>query len=289
MNSWSGIDEFLAVAQARSFIQAARRLGVSNAHVSREITRLEERLGQRLFYRTTRRVSLTNPGERLFERCRRLRDERDEALADISEDADDLQGQLRMTCAVAYGRRFICPIVTRFMKRHPRLSVDLNLDDAVLDIVNKGVDLAVRFGHLEDSRLMARRIASRTWRLCAAPDYLDKAGAPASVEDLRNHSCILGPSDRWSFVRDGQPIQHRPHGRLRCNNADAVLMAALEGFGFCYLPDFYIHDHLERGTLVEIFSEYRTADEGVWAVCPNRRYLPQMVRSMIEDLQASLR
>src|ERR1700751_255568 len=176
MNSWSGIDEFLAVAQAHSFAKAARRLGCSTSHVSRAIAALEDHVGQRLLSRTTRHVSLTELGERFFERCRRLQEERDEVFSLMTDDASDLQGHLRVTSAVTYGERFIAPILNRFMLQHPRISVELILTNGVLPFFDPGLALAVRFGRLADSRLIAKRLAFRRWRLCASPAYLEGSG-----------------------------------------------------------------------------------------------------------------
>jgi DNA-binding transcriptional LysR family regulator len=288
MNSWAGIDEFLAVAQAHSFVKAAQRLGCSTSQVSREIASLEERLGQRLLYRTTRHVSLTEPGDRFFNRCRRLQEERDDALAAIMDEACNLQGSLRMTCAVAYGERFVAPIVNRFMAQHPRVGVELILTNDVLDLVDGAVDLAVRFGCLVDSRLVAQRLASRTWRLCASPAYLDRAGRPSSIEALSGHACLRGTTENWSFIVDGHAVTHRVIGRLKCNNGNAVLSAALAGLGLCQLPDFYVREHLRSGALIEVLSDNRPREEGVWAVFPNRRHLSQKVRLMVDHLHAHL-
>jgi len=288
MGSWAGIDEFVAVAQVRSFSLAARRLSCSTSQISREIAALEDRLGQRLFYRTTRHVSLTEAGERFLVRCRRLVDERDETLAAMLETGDQLQGHLRMTCSVAYGERFVVPITNELMLDHPRLCVDVLLTDAVVDLTGEGLDLAVRFGRLRDSRLVAARLTSRTRLLCASPAYLAARGAPQTLEALADHECLRGAVDTWAFDRGGQPFQHRPQGRFRCNSGYAVLQAALSGLGICRLPDFYVRPHLQCGELVELLAEHRPEDEGVWAVYPDRRHLPAKVRAMIDRLRHGL-
>lgn len=281
MSTWSGIDEFFTVAQARSFSQAARRLGMSASQVSREVARLEDRLGQRLLYRSTRRVSLTEAGERFFVRCRRLLEDRDEALAAMVDESADLQGQLRMTCA----ERFVVPMINQFMLRHPRLSVDVLLWNEALDLVEEGIDLAVRFGPLRDSRLVATRLGSRTRHLCASPSYLQARGAPGSLKELWQHDCICGANEIWPFTLDGRPYEHRPNGRFRCNSGYAVIDAALVGLGLCQLPDFYVLDHLRSGTLVEVLAEHRPEHEDVWAVYPHRRHVPLKVKLAVEHLQ----
>ena len=286
VSGWSGIDEFYAVAQARSFTQAARRLGLSASQVSREVARLEDRLGRRLLFRSTRHVSLTEAGEVFLERCRRLLEDRDEALSVIADEPTHLRGHLRVTCA----ERFVVPMINRFMARHPQLSVEVLLwNNDVIDLVDHGIDLAVRFGRMTDSRLVAIRVGSRSRYLCAAPAYLEARGEPASLEELSQHDCVCRTDAVWSFDRDGQPHEYRPLGRFRCNSGYAVLDAALTGLGLCQLPDFYLEQHLARGTLVEILRQHRPREEEVWAVYPHRRHIPLKVKLAVEHLQEEFR
>lgn len=288
MSRWDGIDEFVATAEAESFSHAARRLGLSTSGVSRAVATLEERLQTRLLYRTTRRVSLTDAGRAFLARARRLIAERDEALASVGEDDGEPRGLLRMTCSMAYGERFVAPAVNRFMLVHPKLSIEIDLDDAVRDIVSEGFDLAIRFGRLTDSRLIAKRLASRTRRLCAAPSYLAQAGTPRTIADLAHHACILGAAETWPF-RDGErEIAFKPQGRWRCNSGQAVLDAALLGFGVCQLPNFYVDSAIAEGRLIPLLEPNRPADEGVWAVYPHLRLLPAKVRLLVEHLEAAL-
>jgi len=289
MSSWAGIDEFVAVAQTRHFGMAAQRLKCSASQVSREIASLEDRLGLQLFYRTTRHVSLTEVGERFLVTCRRLFDEREEAIAALIDDGEQLRGNLRLTCSVAYGERFVVPIVNRMMSDNLLLNVEVLLTDDVLDLVEQGIDLAIRFGKLRDSRLVATRLASRTRLLCASPAYVAQNGIPQNLEDLARHECLRGVTDTWTFKRDGHPHLHRPQGRFRCNSGFAALQAALSGLGLCRLPDFYVLTHLERGELVELLPEHRPEDEGVWAVYPDRRHLPTKVTLLLEGLHAGLK
>jgi len=289
MSQWAGIDEFTAVAQAGSFSRAAKRLGRSTSQISRDIAQLETRLDLRLFYRTTRKVSLTDAGQHFLERCRKLIEDRDEAIASVNAKEEELHGHLRMTCAVGYGERFIVPLVNSFLVEHPKLSVDLELNDQVLDLVSGSFDLAIRSGGLKNSGLVATRLASRKRVICASPSYLEKAGEPSSLEDLNRHACVRGASDTWLFNKDGKSYAFRPVGRVRCNSASAVLDAGLRGLGLCRLPDFYVDDYLKTGELVLLLDGYRPRDESVWAVYPHRRHVPPKVRLMLEHLQAAFR
>lgn len=288
MSRWDGIDEFVAVAEAESFSRAALRLNLSTSGVSREVARLEDRLATRLLYRTTRQVSLTDAGRLFLARCRALIQERDLAMQLVGEDEGELKGQLRMTCSSAYGERYVVPAVNAFALAHPRLSLDIVLDDGVRDLVSDGFDLAIRFGRLGDSRLIARRLASRTRRLCAAPAYLAKAGAPASLAAIADHACVVGVSDTWTFSDDGVETSLRPRGRWRCNSGQAVLDAALAGLGLCQLPNFYVDGPITAGALVPLLEDHRPADEGVWAVYPHLRHLPAKVRLLVEHLEIQL-
>ncbi len=288
MSRWDGIDEFVATAEAESFSEGARRLGLSTSGVSRAVAGLEERLQTRLLYRTTRRVSLTDAGRAFLARCRQLILDRDEALAAVGEEDGALKGLLRMTCSTAYGERFVAPAVNGFLLAHPKLSIELALDDAVRDIVSEGFDLAIRFGRLTDSRLIAKRLASRTRRLCAAPAYLTQAGAPQSIADLSRHACVLGANDTWPLREGEREIAFKPQGRWRCNSGQAVLDAALQGLGICQLPNFYVDAAIADGRLVPVLEDARPADEGVWAVYPHLRLLPAKVRLVVEHLEHSL-
>ncbi|KAK0351009.1 hypothetical protein LTR94_026708, partial [Friedmanniomyces endolithicus] len=271
---WNGIDEFTAVAEQASFSAAAKRLGLSVSAVSREIARLEDRLQTRLLNRTTRRVELTGPGRDFLERCRKLIDERDEALAAVQPDDRAPRGLLRMTCSVSYGERFIAPALNDLARTYPDLSIELDLDNRLRDLVGDGYDLAIRFGHLTDSRLVAQRLASRRLILCASPDYLARRGAPRDLSELASHERLAGSSEHWRFKDADRETTHRPQGRWRCNSGAAVMDAALQGLGLCQLPDFYVADHLRTGALIALLAQHRPADEGVWAVHPHRRHTP---------------
>lgn len=288
MSRWDGIDEFTAVAEQASFSAAARRLSLSTSAVSREIARLEDRLQTRLLHRTTRRVELTDAGRDFLARCRRLIDERDEALAAVQPDDQAPRGLLRMTCSVSYGERFIAPAVNAFARQNPELRIELDLDNRLRDLVGDGYDLAVRFGHLTDSRLMARRLASRRLILCASPDYLARRGAPRDLSEIASHDGLIGSAEHWRFTEAGREVSLRPSGRWRCNSGAAVLDAALQGLGLCQLPDFYVAEALTSGALVSLLDEQRPPDEGVWAVHPHPRHVPPKVRAMIDWLHDGL-
>lgn len=288
MRRWAGLDEFVAVAESGSFARAAEALRVSSSHVSRQVAALEERLQARLLYRTTRRVSLTEAGQSFFARCQRLIEERDEAFLTMGDLQSAPTGLLRMTAAVAYGERFIVPLVNDFMARYPQLRVDIELTNRTLDMVHEGFDLAIRLGRLTDSSLVATRIAPRAMYLCAAPAYLERYGRPHTLSELGQHNCLIGTSDVWSFRQGDREFQFRPSGNWRCNSGQAVLDATLRGFGLSQLPDYYVLDLLHKGELVALLETNQPPNAAVWAVYPQRRYALPKVRLLIEELKAGL-
>lgn len=288
MSRWEGLDEFVAVAECGSFSRAAERLRLSSSHVSRQVALIEERLQARLLYRTTRRVSLTEAGQTFFVRCQRLIEERDEAFLTISDLHSGPTGLLRMTAAIAYGERFIVPLVNDFMAQHPQLKVEIDLTNRALDMVHEGFDLAIRLGRLNESSLVATRLAPRAMHLCAAPAYLEKYGRPHTLSELGQHNCLIGTSDIWLFQQDGREFAFRPTGNWRCNSGQAVLDATLRGFGLSQLPEYYLNDLLRSGELISLLEANQPPNAAVWAVYPQRRYALPKVRLLIDALKGGL-
>lgn len=287
MQRWDGIDEFVAVATMGSFAAGAAQLGASTSQVSRAVARLESHLQAQLFFRTTRKVTLTDTGRVLVERCRHVIQQRDEAL-DLVSGGDEPQGELRLTCSTTIGARFVAPIVGRMTRQFPKLSVNLELSNRVVDLVAEGFDLAVRTGHLPDSRLIATRVASRSLYLCASPDYIARKGRPGTVEDLAAHECLVGNAATWHFTVAGEHRPFRPIGRWRCNSGDAVLEAALAGLGICQLPGFYVLADVAAGRLQVLLDDLRPREDPIWAVYPQRRHLLSKVRYLVERLRVEL-
>ena len=288
MSRWEGIDEFMAVAETGSFSRAADRLRISSSQVSRQVARLEDRLQARLFYRTTRHVSLTEAGRTFLSHCQRLEEERDEAFQAVGNLQAEPTGLLRMTCAHSYGEQFIMPLVNGFLIRYPQVSVEVDLTNRMTDLVHEGFDCAIRLGRLAESSLVATRIAPRTMHLCAAPDYLARYGTPHTLSELAQHQCLVGTSDSWLFDDGGQEWVFRPRGRWRCNSGVAVLEAALLGFGLCQLPDYYVREHVRAGRLVPLLEAHQPPNTAVWAVYPQRRHRLPKVRLLIEHLRDGL-
>lgn len=287
MSSWDGIEEFVSVAQHSSFKRAAEALGQSTSHVSRAVMRLEGKLKEPLFFRTTRQVTLTDTGRSLLDHCAQLVRDRDEAFALIGGDTAP-QGELRVTCATSLGERFVSPIIRRFMMDHPRVNVFLDLSNRQKDLVAEGFDLAIRTGDLEDSRLIRTLITTRRWRVCTSRDYVSEHGAPKTISELSDHDCVVGTSDVWNFSQNGELVEFRPKGRLKCNSGAAVLDAVRAGLGFCQLPDFYVREGIEQGRLIPVLDHVVAPPEPIWAVYPHRRHLLPKVFMLVEQLKAEM-
>ena len=287
MNRWEGIDEAVMVAEMGSFVHAAARLGTAPSNVSRAVARLEQRLHTQIFTRTTRIVKLTDTGALLIARFQRLVAERDEAIATLENNGEP-QGTLRVTCSVALGERFVAPILGALCRDHPKLSVQLDLTNRLVDIIPEGYDMAIRTGAMTDSSLMRTQIARRAMVTCAAPAYLARHGKPARIADLADHECLIGTLESWQFLDDGAAVHWRPQGRWRCNSGTAIVDAALGGMGLCQLPEFYVSAGLASGRLQTVLDDHHAPDEPIWAVYPATRHLSAKIQRAIARLRLTL-
>ncbi len=281
---WEGIVEFTMVAEQGSFTAAARRLSLSVAQVSRQISALENRLATRLFYRTTRRVTLTEAGQLFYRHCRPLLDGLNEAEQALSRVSDTPTGHLRITAPVYYGETVIAPLLHRYLQTYPGVSAELTLDNRKIDLVAEGYDLGIRLGPMDESSLMLRQLGKRTHHVCASPDYLASRGEPHTLGELSRHHCLLGTVPVWRFQENGHTREIHLHGRLRCNSGAALLNAALLGLGLIQLPGYYVDEHLATGRLVSVLTTY-TLEDGIWATWPRSRYLPVKVSRLLDALQ----
>ena len=282
MYLWEGVSEFVAVAESNSFTAGAKRLGISTAQVSRQISALEKRLGVKLLYRTTRKISLTQEGCVYFQDCQNILKSLEEAEQSIVSVDNIPRGKIRLTAPVTYGEEVLGPLVNDFMLKYEHVEVDFHLTNAMVDLVDGGYDLAIRHGKLEDSSMMAKRLSNRSMFVCASPEYVKQHGVPTSLSELKNHNCLLGSADYWGFQQSGKRKQMRVSGTLRCNNGYSLLDAALKGMGVVQLPNHYVETHIGDGRLVVILEEFCEPDEGVWALYPNNRQLSPKVRLLVD-------
>lgn len=281
---WQGISEFVYVAENESFTQAAKKMSISTAQVSRQISALEQRLNVKLFYRTTRKVSLTGEGRVFYQHCRSILDGLDAAERAITSLQSRPQGQIKLTAPVTYGEQQILPLINDFAAQYSELEVSANLTNQQVDLVEGGYDMAIRLGKLADSTLVAKKLGTRTNYVCAAPAYLDKYGIPHSLSELHRHRCLLGSLGYWHFNDVGKEKNVRVNGRLRYNSGYSLVDAALKGLGIVQLPDYYVRQHLASGALLSLLDNYREPDEGIWAVYPQNRHLSPKVRLLVDYL-----
>jgi DNA-binding transcriptional LysR family regulator len=259
---------------------------------SKRIADLEADLGVKLINRTTRSMSLTEAGRKLLAASETMFGLLESAEQDIRSATAIPRGTLRVNAPMSFGIRHLGPIIDAFLLQHPEVSVDLTLDDRVINIVDEGYDVAIRIRNLADSSLTARRLAPARMVVCAAPSYLESKGRPHQPQDLTGHDCLvydyLARQNVWSFVREGVNADIRVNGRLHSNNGDVLVQAAADGLGIMLAPTFIAHEALRSGALLQIMPQWRAVEPGLFAVMPPGRVDVLKVRSFVEHLSKSI-
>lgn len=289
----AGLQAYLAFAETLKrggFAGAARELGLSPSAVAKSITRLEAELGVRLFHRTTRTVALTSEGHELAERCRRIVEEvealRDEAAGTRAEPS----GTLRLNVPITFGKRVIVPALAELARRHPAITLEVGFSDRYVDLIGEGLDAAVRIGSLADSSLVARRFATQSLVVCAAPGYLRQRGTPRALDALDRHSCLLfrmptsGRLRPWQFASAGRSRELTPSPAAVFNDGEALVAASLSELGLVQVPDYMAADALAAGSLVEVLKPFRPAAEPIHLVYPSARRITPRLRALIDLL-----
>lgn len=288
-----GLQQFLAFAETAkhgSFAAAARELGSSSSALAKAVGRLEASLGLRLFHRTTRQVSLTPDGERLFQRCQRVLAEVEELRSEAAGVGAVPSGTLRIDMPIVFGRRVMLPLLAKLTQRHPELQLDARLSDAYVDLVKDGIDVAIRAGELDDSTLVARRFASQDLVMVASPAYLRRRGTPAAPDQLAGHDAIVfrmptGMRDRpWQLRQRGRTLSLHPAARLRFNDGEAMVRAAQLGLGLAQVPDYMAADEIAARRVVEVLADCRPPSMPIHAVMPANRLVPARVRALLDAL-----
>ncbi|HEY2978199.1 MAG TPA: LysR family transcriptional regulator [Burkholderiaceae bacterium] len=293
MDRVTGIQLFIRIVETGSFSKASADLGVTQPTATKHVAALEEHLGARLLHRSTRGVTATEVGALYYDKCKLILRELEEAdnLATLVQ--SKLGGTLRVSTSVAFGRRVLIPLTLRFMHEHPELAIDLSFDDRYVDLVEQGMDLAVRMGRLADSTLGARYLGANPWVLVAAPSYLHERGTPRAPEELSRHNCLVYSSvmgdDHWSFAQpEGGSLSVRVKGSLRSNNLSAVLAACRAGYGLAVLPWYVARESVADGVVQPVMTEAALPAQDVHAVFPSPKRVPAKVRAFIEFLQTAL-
>jgi LysR family transcriptional regulator for bpeEF and oprC len=290
-----GLQQFLAFAQTArrgSFAAAARDLAVSPSTLAKSVARLETTLGVKLFHRTTRQVSLTADGERLFHRCERVLAEFEDLRADAAGTRAAPSGTLRVDLPIYYGRRFVMPVLARLQREHPAMTLEVRLQDGYGDLVRDGIDLAVRMGELRDSSLVARRIDWQHIVMVASPAYLKAQGTPRKLEDLAGHRAVAfrvpstGRSRPWQLRQGRRTVEMHPTHSVQLSDTETLGSAALLGMGIAQLPDYTVQDDVARGKLVLLLPAHQPAPMPISAVVPSGRLVPPRVRVLLEALES---
>lgn len=293
MESLNGILAFVKTAESLSFVSAARAMGISASAVGKNVARLESSLKVRLFQRSTRKVSLTAEGQLFYERCRRILDDLQDAEAMLSHAVQAPRGRLRVSLPTI-GYRFLLPLMPAFRKAYPEIELEMDFNDHLVDLIDDGFDVVIRSGGLADSKLMSRKLGPFRFVLCAAPTYLARKGRPQTLADLERHDCLryrfvtTGKIMDWSLGADPEITQLRLPTVLTLNNMEAMLMAAVDGHGIAYMPDFLVRESVRTGALESLLDAH-TSDQGqFWALWQSSRHLSPKIRVFVDFIAERL-
>lgn len=284
MDSFEGVVEFVTVAESQGFSAAAKQLGCSTSHVSRQVSGLEVRLGCALLARTTRRVSLTQSGMAYYEQCKDLVVGLQQANEQVSLQQFQLNGTLRVSCAGNFSEQYVAPALMAFARQHPELSINLDFNSRIVNFVEEGIDFAIRYGKLADSGLVARKLLDRPMMAVASPDYIALHGVPLNPSQLKRHSCIISNNDHWLFEHNDVTENIKVHGRWQSNNAHSVVAASKQGLGIAYMPKSSFIESIKSGKLIPVLEPYWSKGASSWIVYQNRRFLPMRARLAIDYL-----
>lgn len=292
MDKFQEMRVFTAVVDGGSFVAASEELAMSKAAVSRYVSDLEQRLEVRLLHRTTRKLSLTEEGSVFLARCREILASIEASEAELSTRSESASGLLKISVPVSFGIQHLAPLWSEFLTQQPRVSLDVQLADRLVDLVEEGFDAAVRIAKLPDSSLVSRKLASTRLVLCASPDYLHRHGDPAHPSELAQHDVLgyslLAMGDQWHFESPKGAVTVKVHPRIWTNNGDTCVAASLRGSGIQLQPTFLVARELTSGELVEVLPEYRSAELGIYLVYPTRKFLLPKVRVLVEYLAQKL-
>lgn len=289
MDKLTSMNVFVRVARGGSFASGARELGISRAMATKHIMQLEGSLGTRLFNRTTRSLSLTDVGASYLERCQQVLLDVEEMEAAVTHLQTEPRGLLKISAPPVIGATHIARAVAEFLKIHTDLTIDMVLQSSPGDLIEEGIDIAIYLGTLDDTSMVARKLASSSLVVCGSTDYLAKNGVPKFPEDLLQHSCLvnwaIAPRNKWQFKGESGLKVINVTGRMQSNAAHTIRIAALNGLGLVMLPIYVVGSDIEKGTLKVVLENYSLPPLDIHAVYPHRKYLSAKVRSFIDFLQ----
>ncbi|MCX2721821.1 LysR family transcriptional regulator [Roseibium salinum] len=293
MSRLSEIETFVAIIEAGSLSEASRRSGLALSAVSRRLKELEQRLGATLVRRSTRKISLTDPGHDFYLQCRQILTDLNDAETSLKETTRQLEGRIRMSAPVSFTHLHLSGILAEFLERYPCVELDLELNDRRIDVIEEGYDVVLRLGQLPDSSLRARRLTKIRHVPVAASALLERMGHPESPEDLGRFPCLryrsTKQSNQWNFLRpDGTEGRVQPGRRVLCNNGDLLTKFVQAGLGIGLEPTFLSARSILEGRLVPLFADHVWSDNAAYLVYPEARPLPLRVRKLIDHMAASL-
>jgi len=291
MDTLDGMKTIVAVVETGSFTAASERLGISKALASKYVGEVEARLSVRLFNRSTRRLALTEEGQRYYDQALPLLEGFTAMVDQVTGEQSASRGLLRVSVPVTFGEMKLSPLIPKFLALHPQMQVDLQLSDRMIDMLEEGIDVVIRIGGVDDSSLIAKQITTLPLALCASPSYLQTSGQPRVASDIADHDCIIDSNFRigkhWPIVSpDGQTSSIEVSSRVSANSPRAVKEVAIANGGIGMIPRFIVEDELHQGILDEVLPGYTTLEFGLFAIYPHRRYLSKKVRSFIDFLVA---
>lgn len=283
------IQAFTQIVDSATITAAAERLGLAKSAVSRRLAELEDQLGVELFHRSTRKLSLTDSGRALYERCVRILDDLEEAEHAVSQSHHELSGQLRVAAPLSFGIMHLGPAVIEFQQQHPHVDFDIDFNDREIDLIQEGYDVGIRIAKLKDSSLIARKLATVSTVVCASPQYLQQHGEPTTLEQLSKHRCLtysyLDHPELWHFIdRNGEPVTVKVTKAIQANNGNFSRDAAISGLGIVRQPTFIAYQAIMKGELIPILKDYHVAEINIYAIYPPTRHLSQRVRQFIDFL-----
>ncbi|WP_086934423.1 LysR family transcriptional regulator [Agarilytica rhodophyticola] len=281
---------FSHVAELGSFVRAAEKSDLANSVVSKRISRLEAHLGVQLFYRTTRKLTLTEAGMTLRQRAKNIEIAAAEAMDSISGLGETMTGHIKMSVPTISGDLLIAEAVAEFCQQHPGLTVDMSLENRFVDLIEGGYDLVIRTGYLEDSSLIARRFLESNWIVCASPKYLKQYGSPTNPIDLQQHNCLqytyhTSGASEWEFKSETGNYMVKVAGSFFTDNAAALRKTTLAGYGIAYVPRCLVYTDLQNNSLVDLFPTLVAKKVGIYAVYPFTKQAPKKIRLLVEHIR----
>ncbi|MFN0184831.1 MAG: LysR substrate-binding domain-containing protein [Aquabacterium sp.] len=292
-SSFQAMKLFVRVVDLSSFSKAAADLGIGQPSATKQVAQLEKRLGARLLFRSTHGVKPTEVGAVYYEKCKQIAHHLEEAETVAALMQSQVQGAIRISTTMDFGRRVLAPLVSRFLQDNPKVQIELLFNDDMVDLVEQGIDVAIRMGRLISSTLGAKYLGRNPWSVVAAPDYIARRGEPKTPIDLVTHDALIISTvqndSRWHFHgANGEELTVQLRGPLRSNNKSALLTGACAGLGVAALPTYVVHESVEAGALVKLLSGWALPRQEIHAVYPSPRLVPAKVRGFVEWLQAQM-